>query len=128
MDQELMFKIQETNQKSQGMEDQTKVVDQQIRELQGFSLAIDELQNSGEKEILASIGKGVYIKSDMKEKDLFVDVGVGIFVKKDFDETKRVVENQLGRLQELRMQLSIEMNSLNSEVEKLIEEFQRKNK
>jgi prefoldin alpha subunit len=126
MDTELMMKIQESNQRSQVLDEQLKVVDQQIMELQQFSVAIDDLMNSDEKEILASIGKGVYIKSDMKEKDLFVDVGSGVFVKKKTDETKKVVGNQLSRLNEMKMQLTMELQKINSEVEKLIVEIQKK--
>lgn len=116
-----MMKIQEANQKSENINQQIEVVDQQTKELKAFKNGLENLGNSEEKEILASIGKGVFIKSEIKEKNLFVDVGAGIFVRKGFEETIKVSEDQIKKLEEMKLQLTYELSILNSELELLIE-------
>jgi prefoldin alpha subunit len=121
-----MLKMQEANQRSQELDQQLKIVEQQIGELESFKGAIETIEGTKENEILASIGKGVYIKSEMKEKELFVDVGSGIFVKKKLPETKNVAEEQVKKLHEMRIQLTLELTTLNSELETLISKAQEK--
>ena len=61
------------------------------------------------------------------KKKLFVDVGSGIFIRKSVQETKEVIDGQLRRLQEMKIQLTSEMTSLNSELEMMIKETQGTN-
>lgn len=127
MNDELMHKMQEANQMSQNIEEQLKIVEQQIMELQKFSQTIEALEKNDEKEFLSNVGKGVFMKSEIKDKKLFVDVGSGIFIRKSVQETKEVIDGQLRRLQEMKIQLTSEMTSLNSELEMMIKETQGTN-
>lgn len=125
MDQEKILEIQEKYQRTQTLEEQLRIVEQQIKELHEFSEAIKLLENSKEKEILAPVGKGVFIKSEMKEKEFFVDVGSGVYVKKKPSETGFVIDEQIRKLQGLRIQISSEFESLSDELRKLLEESQK---
>tara|TARA_Y100000034_G_C6883625_1_gene405361 strand:+ start:609 stop:992 length:384 start_codon:yes stop_codon:yes gene_type:complete len=126
MDTEIAMKLQEANRRSEGHNEQLKIVELQISELGRFKEVLDNFESSGEKEVLASIGKGVFVKSEMKEKDFFVDVGAGVFVKKSLENTKEVLEGQTKRLQEMKVQLNSEMERLNSEMQEIISDVQKK--
>jgi prefoldin alpha subunit len=120
MDQEIIMKLQEANIKSEQYSEQLNVISQQIKELDNFREVLEKLDKSDEKEILSSIGKGVFVKSEIKEKTFFVDVGAGVFVRKSLKDTGEVLENQIKRLHEMKFHLSNEMDVMNSEIEKII--------
>ena len=81
MDVELLMNLEKASQQSREIEEKLKVVEQQVAELESFRVSLDALKNSDEKEILASLGRGVFVKSDIKDEKFFVDVGSGIFVE-----------------------------------------------
>jgi prefoldin alpha subunit len=120
--QELLFKLQESHQRSKEIEEKMQVVDQQLVELEKFGMCLSDLKENKNKEILSSLGKGVFIKTDIKEDKLFVDVGSGVFVRKDFEETKNVISDQARRLHEMRLQFIAENDSINESLQRLIEE------
>ena len=121
MKEENILKIQEKYQMSQTLDEQLKIVEQQVLKLQQFSQAINFLEENGEMEILAPIGKGVFVKSEMKEKDFFVDVGSGIFVKKKSGDTKKIIDEQVSKLMKMKIQLDFDATGLNEELRELIE-------
>jgi prefoldin alpha subunit len=128
MDEKLVSEIQENSEKSEYIEEQLKIIEQQILELNSFSKAVEIIGESEEKEILAPVGKGVFIKSDIKDKRLFVDVGSGVFVKKDIGETKKISEEQINKLNNLKMQLLSEVEVFNEKLKGLVEKFEENNK
>ena len=69
-----MFKLQATHQQSQEIEEKFKIVEQQLSELELFSVNLDDLKKNKSKEMLAPLGKGVYLKAEAKEDKFFVEV------------------------------------------------------
>lgn len=124
MNEELMHELEEVNRESQELEEKLKIVDQQLGELKDFLAALEELSNSKEKEILASLGKGVYLKSNLSEENLFVEVGSGVLVKKSMSETKEIVEQQTSRLNALRTQIISENADINNRMQNLLNELE----
>jgi len=123
--QELMMELYKAQAQTKEIEEKTRLVEQQLVELSRFSNNLEELNNRKEKEILASIGKGVYIKSDIKEDKLFVDVGSGVLLKKSISEAKEVVKDQTEKLIVMKTQLSDEAETINAEMKKLVEEAEK---
>tara|TARA_Y100000310_G_C20495678_1_gene721416 strand:- start:433 stop:816 length:384 start_codon:yes stop_codon:yes gene_type:complete len=123
MNQEISFKLEELNRQSQEISERLKIVEQQLLELQNFERNLKELENSKETEVLASLGKGVFIKTDMKKEDLFVEVGSGILVKKSLEESKKIAEQQSKKLNEMKMQLSIQNASISEKMKSLLHEI-----
>ena len=76
------------------------------------------------KEILSSLGKGVYAKASVTGKDLFVGVGADIYVKKTSVETIKVIEEQLKMLNEARMELLARVESYGLAFKELLSEIQ----
>jgi prefoldin alpha subunit len=120
MDEELILKLQESHGQSKEVEEKINLVDQHINDLTNFEKSINELESTKESEILASVGKGVYIKSEIKERKLFVDVGSGILVRKEVGEAKDIVGKQIKKLIEMKQDLSMQFSALDEEMKLLM--------
>lgn len=126
LDNELIFRIQQTQQESKELEEKMEIVDRQISELQGFSVSLNDLdKNKKNKEMLASLGKGVYIKTDIKEDRLFVDVGGGVLVRKSVQEAEKVIEEQMKKLNAIKVEMTFESERINERARGLIEEIEK---
>jgi len=126
MHEEMLIKAQTLQRESQEIESNLKIIGEHIEDLTKFAENLDFLDRNEEKEILASLGRGVYIKSEIKdEKKLFVDVGAGILIKKTPAETKKVIEGQLGKFQEAKIQLKTQLELYASEFRKMVEELHK---
>jgi len=73
INQELLMKATMLQQQSQEIEQNLAIIDTQVSELSEFTKNLADLSSSSEKEILSSIGKGVFAKTTLADKDLFVD-------------------------------------------------------
>lgn len=113
------------HQQSQEAEKQLGFIDEQINELEVFSKSLDYMDKSKEKEVLASLGKGVFVKSELKDEKLFVDVGAGVFVRKTPTETRKAIEGQLKKFQNARIQIAGQLETLREELGLMIEEIEK---
>ena len=120
----MIMELQEKYSISNQLEEQFNLISQQVNELEDFGVHLSELDSSNENEILASLGKGVYIPSTIKEKELYVNVGSGIFVKKKPGEAKKVVEGQLKELAKAREELAERIEGLNEEMRELMQKLE----
>ena len=123
MNQELMFELEELNGQSKDNEERLKIVEQQILELKSFESNLGELESNKNNESLASLGKGVFIKADLKEEDLFVEVGSGILVKKSLGNSKKIAEQQTKKLVEMKNQLLSENESISEKMKNALEKI-----
>lgn len=123
--QELIFKLSLYEQQIQQMQQQQDAVERGLQELILLSKDIDELKNSKNKEIFASIGKGIFIKSKIISEDLIVDIGNKNFVKKSVQETKELIEKQVNNLKNILKELEKSIKQINKELMNLIDEAQR---
>jgi len=120
MNNELIMQLQGRYSELQESEERLNLVEQQISELQAFGESIKEINNSDDCDILAPLGKGVYLPAQIKEKNLFVGVGSGIFVKKTPDEAEKVVVGQVSGLIKMREEFSLRIEKLNVEMREMM--------
>lgn len=106
-------------------EQQHEFINQQLSELSVFYESMHQIDNAKEKEILAVIGKGVYIPAKVSSENVFVEVGQGIILPKSPSEVRDILAAQIKKLQEtqiyLKRQLEFYLDSLNAllqEIEK----------
>ena len=125
MDQEILYKAQYLEKNSQEAQANLQFVNTQIEELEKFKQNLSDLDNSSEKEMLSSIGKGVYTKTELKDKDLFVDVGSGVIVKKTPEQTKKVLETQIKTLMQAKIQITGQIESYTNSLIELMNEIQK---
>jgi prefoldin alpha subunit len=125
MNPELIAKAQELERESQQAEETLRFVDEKIAELEGFSKILNDFEASKDKEMLSSIGSGVYAKTELKEKELFVNVGAGVLVKKTPKQAQEVVQSQIKTLAEARAQIVAQLESYTGYFMELMREVEK---
>jgi len=125
--QELIQELSQKYEYSKDLDDKVKVVEKEMSELETFELHLKEIDQSKDKHMLASLGKGVYIPTDITNKKLFVDVGAGILTRKTPAEAQKVISGQLKRLQEMRLLLGHTIETINQELQDLVAQIEEKN-
>lgn len=126
MDEDKILVLQEESQRLKEIEESLEIIERQIAELDKFSNDLNLLEKSEEKEILAPLGKGVYIKSEIKSKEVVVDVGAGVFVKKNISQTKEIISNQLEKLRKMKALQNIEIENSNARLKNIIKDIEQK--
>ena len=126
MNQELFLRAQMLERDSSELEERLNLVNQEIVELQSFDINLGKIDDSEEKEILASLGKGIFMRSEIKDKNLFVNVGSNILVKKTPEEAKKVISEQIERLGQIAEEISKQILYINKELEEIVKKFEEK--
>jgi len=123
MDQGEIIKVQMMEQEVNQLNEQLKVVEQNVVELGSLNESLDELGKG--KEIFANLGKKIFIPVEIKEDKLVVDIGKDNFVKKSIPDTKAIVENQMTGLMEVKGQVMGRLQGLEAEMGELIMKIQK---
>ena len=66
--QELMFQLSMFEQQIQSIQQQLQAVEKAIQELSSLVLGLEDLKGSEGKEILAPIGKGIFVKTKLSDE------------------------------------------------------------
>ena len=122
--EELMIKFQMYEQQIKQVQQQLESIEQAIIEMNSLNIGLDELKGAKDKEILASVGKGIFIKAKILSEELTVDVGGKNFVKKDISSTKKLVEEQIKKLEVVKKDLEGNLENINEELTKSFMESQ----
>jgi len=120
--QELMIKLGMFEQQIQQLRQQLQAVEESIIEITSLNYGLDELENSAGKEILAPMGRGIFVKTKLLSDKLIVDVGGKNFVNKSIPETKKIIENQIKKLNKIKEDLNKNIEEINQELIKTISE------
>ena len=119
--QEEILKLQILENQVNQYEEQLKIIEQQIGELDLIKKDLEYLENTKENEIFSEFGKGIYIKSVVK-KEIMVDVGSKILVPKTFGEIKEVIENQIRKFNTIKPEISRHIDAINKELDNIMNE------
>jgi len=103
--QELMMKASLIEKHLQELNERIDYISQQISELEEFKNNLKFLKDAKNKEMLAPLGKGIYLKSLCQDDSFFVNVGAGIVVKKTPEETAEIMISQIKNLHEAKTSL-----------------------
>jgi len=126
--QELMLKLSMFEQQMQQLQQQLQAVEQAVAEMNSLNLGLDELVGSKDKEILAPIGRGIFAKAKLVSEDLIVDVGSKNFVKKNIPDTKKVINDQIKKLQDVKKGLQDKLEQIGGEFTKMYMDSQGQSK
>ena len=124
--QELILKLGMYEQQIQQVQQQLEAIEHGIVELDSLNTELDEIKGSEGKEIMAQIGRGIFIKSKILSDELIVDVGGKNFVKKTVPETQELINKQLEKLEEAKESLNNSIIEISNKAEELVEEFKGK--
>ena len=123
--QELMFKLAVFEQEIRQLQEQLQAVDQAIIDSSNLNFGLDEIKGARGKEIMASIGKNIFVKAKLDSEDLLVDVGGKNFVKKTPSETQELIKKQIEKLDVVKAELEGRLEEINSEVTEMFKEAQK---
>ena len=126
--QELMYKLSMFEQQIQILSQQLQAVEESIVEMNSLNFGLDELKGAKGKEILAPMGRGIFVKTKLSEEDLIVDIGGKNFVKKTISDTKKIIEEQNKKLEEVKSELNDKIEEIHEEATKMILEMQKNSK
>ena len=104
--QELILKASFFEKQAQEIEQQLSLINHEIREFHLLKENLSSLNFSKEKEMLASIGKGIFLEAkSLSSKDFFVDVGSNVIVKKTLEETHTLIKAQIEKFEHAQVEL-----------------------
>lgn len=119
-EQEKLLKLSLLEQEANQINQQLQFIEQQIIELQILKLHLEDIEKTnGEGEILASIGRNMFIQTSLSSKKIFVDVGAKTILKKTPQESKKIVDRDIDRMIELRNNIINELENLSKEASKI---------
>lgn len=121
---EMMIKFSIFEQQIRQIQQQIEVIERNIIDINSLNFGLDELKGAEGKEILAQIGKNIFVKTKLLSEDLIVDIGGGNFVKKDIESTKKIIGEQIKKLEKIRDELNSALENLSNEMTKMIIEVQ----
>jgi len=122
--QEMIFRLQMMEQQMQQLQQQMEAVAKGIGELESLDAGLDEIPDSIGKEILAQIGKGIYVKAKIISDELTVNIGGNNFVPRKVPEAKKMIREQVKKLKDVEKELGENIETTNSEFMKMIQEYQ----
>ena len=123
--QELNQKFQIFEKQIMQLQEQLRSVEQAIYDMQIITNGLDELVGKEGEEIMAPMGRGLYVKSKLLSDKLTVDVGGHNFVEKTIPETKELISEQKEKLKETKAELEKELEKINEEVTETMKAFQK---
>lgn len=129
MNQEQIMQFQMMEQEANKLSQQLQLIENNLVEIDGIKTGLDEIQKKDTKEMLANIGKKIYIPVEIKEKNLIIEVGNKKFVKKSITETKELISEQIVKLNSAKQEITQRLEELQEEAGRLmmqIEESQDK--
>lgn len=122
--EELIYTFGIYEQQIRNLQEQLESVNRGISDLELLNLDLEDLKESKGKEIMAPVGRGIFIKSSIVSEELNVDIGGGNFVKKSVDETKEIINSQIKKLEKVKIELEDSLKKMNSRIEELIKEVE----
>ncbi len=123
--EELMFKLSMFEQQIKHLQQQIQAVEQGIIEMDTLNFGLEELKGATGKEIFATIGRGIFAKAKLLSEELTVDIGGGNFVTKSIPDTKKIIEEQVKKLKNIKKELEDNLEKVGQELEKTMIESQK---
>ena len=118
-----------TNQLSQ-LQEQFRMIDNQIAELEIIKNSIDELQDIKiGSEILTPLSNGIFVKSELKDnKNFIVNIGAGVTVSKKQDQLREFLDKQSNYIKQVQIDLLTNIQSLNLQADYIKKEISKSSK
>jgi len=124
--QEYFMQMQMLGQEAERLEQQMQILDQQAVELASVKESLEAIKNSEKNaEILANLGKGIFVKADLKDKELFVNIGKDVIIRKTPDETLKIIDEQTKKLSEGKQSIIEKIQELQLNMNELLQKAQQ---
>ncbi|MEM4271601.1 MAG: prefoldin subunit alpha [Candidatus Pacearchaeota archaeon] len=128
MENELALRASLIQRQAEEINESISYISSQIIELEEFKNNLKFFDETKNTQMLSSLGKGVYAKTNLEDKKLIVSVGAGILVKKTPEEAQKTIDAQVKNLHEAKAHLMGQLEICNSSIRKIIAEIQSSKK
>lgn len=125
--EELMFRASLIERHLRELSEKFEYLSQQLLELEEFRNNLKFLKDA-KKEIFATLGRGVYVKSQSDSKDLFVNVGAGVIIKKTPEETAGIIEGQIKNFHEAKIEIMAQIEAYKSLMDQTVSVMHKEKK
>ncbi len=135
MEQETQRKVVEFSmleEENKKLEQYLQSIDQQIMAFYSLKENVNEISKH-KGEILASVGPGIFVKSELKGKKVLVNVGEGIVIEKESKDAEKIIEKQVKKLDDAKKEIekAISRNfdlmiKIENDLRKLVEKNDKK--
>jgi prefoldin alpha subunit len=120
--EEVERKFKELEREIGYIDSQLKAVEEGIKEISLLKDGLNELVGKKGEEIFAPIGRGIFVHAKLESEDLLVNIGENKFIKKSIPETKKTIEDQIEKLNEIQERLIEELQRIDKELTQTIKE------
>jgi len=124
--EEILMKLSMFEQQIQQLQQQIEAVERGIVELTSLDIGLDEIVDGKDKEIFASVGRSIFVRAKLISDELNVDIGQGNFVKKTIPETKELIEEQIGKLEDVKKELEHNLEKIGEDFTDMMKEAEEK--
>lgn len=114
--EELNKKFMVFEQQIRQIQDQLQAVEHAIFEMNIIDSGLSEIEGRTGEEILAPIGRGIFVKAKLLSEELSVDVGNKHFVKKTIPDTQDLIRDQVKNLGKMKDELERSLDKINEEI------------
>ena len=120
--QEIMYNLAMLEQQIQHLQQQLQAVEESTVDLNTLAFGLDELKGSVGKEVLAPLGRGIFVKTKLLSENLIVDIGGRNLVGKSIPDTKKIISEQMEKLGNVKIELIGKIEELSRELNRLIDD------
>jgi prefoldin alpha subunit len=121
---ELNQKFMVYEQQIRQLQDQLNAVERAILDMSSIYEGLNDLKGKEDQEILAPMGRGIFVKAKLLSEKLTVEIGEGVFVDKSIDDTKELIKKQQEKMNKAQKDIESELEKVNQEITSTMREFQ----
>ncbi len=123
--EELVQRASQLRSESEQIEKQIEFISQQISSLEDFSKSLEFISRNSDNKFMAPMTRGVFVEGEMnKSSKLLVEVGAGVFIKKSPNETSEIIEAQIRRFKEFKIQLETNLQEYISDFYEMLQQVE----
>jgi prefoldin alpha subunit len=123
-EQELIYRFSVFEKQIRELQQQIESIDRGIIELNSLAIGLDELVGKTGEEIYAPMGRGIYVKAKLISEELNVDIGEGNIIKKNIPDTKKLIEEQRNKLQQVKEELEKSLEEIGADMTNMMNGIQ----
>lgn len=123
-EKELNSRFQDFERQILSLQEQLRAVEQAIYDMSVISSGLEELKGKTGEEIMAQVGRGIFVKAKLVSEKILVDIGEGKLVEKTIDDTRDMILEQKEKIRKMQDELEGEMEKVNQEITKTMQEYQ----
>jgi prefoldin alpha subunit len=123
-EQEILYKFSLFERQIKELQQQIESIEKGIVELTSLNFGLNELIGKTGEEIYAPMGRGIFVKAKLISEELSVDIGEGNVVKKSIPDTKKLIEEQVAKLEQVKNELEKSLEEIGEEMTQVMNSVQ----